>query len=569
MRIAQAVRTLCLAPVLAAVACTNNGSTSDAGNTSLCAAACATGLSCTQNADFPGAACTAPCNVDAGTGCPTGMVCAPQSTGAFCVHTCTTGPTAPACPDGLTCSTTGIGSVCVSPRESISSGINCAPPTLFVGPPAGPASDPGVCVNPRVTSALPAGDVQSLGVHQTGTPLLFTVPQGAIGFSIVSQAVDAGAFIVYQGFTLPNLPIPTPLLTPQGATFFDDISPPVDQTTANLTNASPNAYVGVLTFPNTTPALAIAEDGGLPGGSWTLVVSDYAHECLTIGCTDGGSASNTYDVSVLVRPGPFPATGHLAADIYIVSDTLDAGAALGTAQVQQFAARYAEFYAQAGVCISSVTLHDIPAWARAKYASLAVDDAELPCSDFRQMMTLAEPGTTMALFLVDELTATISPDAGTIVGLDGAIPGPATFNGTIAGGAVASLADLLSDTGCGVSFNPSCGPDVVAYVAAHETGHYLGLYHPTELTGDFFDPLVDTPACVCALCELNSTARAACSGANGAAPTLVLPAQCGQQTQECGGSDLLMFWILDNGSVGRFSPEQAAMVRANPLVTQP
>jgi hypothetical protein len=572
MRIAGSVHTLAASLLVLCVACKSSETTPDGGgNPGLCGAPCGTGLFCIQNADFPGAACTAPCVLDAGTGCPAGMVCAAQSTGNFCLRTC--GATAP-CAAGYSCSSTASGTVCVTTAAAASGGTSCPAPTLFVGTTPGPATDPGTCLNPRVTSALPAGAVQPLGIHETGTSLSFSVPAGAVGFSVVSQAVNVlSPIIVYQGLLIPNLPIPTPVLTPQGATFFDDLAAtPDDLTTLLLVNDSPSAYVGALTFPNTTPGLALALDGGLPGGTWSLVVGDYARECLSIpgGCSDGGTGSNTYDVSVVVKPGPLQATGHMAADVYLVSDTLDAGAAVSNPTVQRFANQYATFFAQSGVCVSSITFHDVPDWARAKYASLSVDDASLPCSDFRQMMTLAEPGATMALFLVDELLAGGLVSGQQVIGRDGAIPGPSTFNGTVGGGAAVSMADLFNTAQCGVGFNPFCGPDEVAYVSGHETGHFLGLYHPTEQTGTFFDTLVDTPACVCALCELSSSARAACGdNPDGGFPTQVLPESCNQATQECGGSNLLMFWILDQTSVGKFTPEQAAVIRANSLVTSP
>ena len=47
-----------------------------------------------------------------------------------------------------------------------------------------------------------------------------------------------------------------------------------------------------------------------------------------------------------------------------------------------------------------------------------------------------------------------------------------------------------------------CGADQVAYIAAHESGHYLGLYHTTEANAGIFDPLGDTPQCGLA-CDLD------------------------------------------------------------------
>ena len=34
----------------------------------------------------------------------------------------------------------------------------------------------------------------------------------------------------------------------------------------------------------------------------------------------------------------------------------------------------------------------------------------------------------------------------------------------------------------------------------------------------------------------------------------------------CGGGDDLMFWILDQGSLGTLTPQQQRVIRANPLV---
>lgn len=561
------------APLLLAVACTSSnpgpdGGTPDSGNpVSSCSTGCAAGLQCTTNSDFPTGACTAACTTPGTAGCRSGEVCAPLSTGNYCVQTCVSSAS---CPDGLVCATTVQGKVCLARGFALGSPTPCPAPTLVVGSTAGPAAPPSTCQTPRVPSSLPASDVQSLGTHQVGTQLSFSVPAGAVGMSLVSQAFAVESpFIVYQGTVLANLPVPSPLLTPSGATFFDDnASLPADPTSALFLVASPAPYTAALTFPGTSAALDVALDGGLPGGEWTLGVNDYAYECLSLGCDDGGTASNTYDVSVIVKPGPLPATGHMDVDIYLVSTTLDAGTAVSNSAVQRFASQYATFYAQAGVCVSTITLHDVPEWAKTQYASLSVDDADLPCGEFRQMFTLAEPGRTMELFLVDELLSGTKLGHGeSIVGLDGAIPGPATFNGTIAGGAAVSLADLLTTGGCGSGFSANCGPDLVAYVAGHETGHFLGLYHPSESGGDFFDPLVDTPACVCQLCQATSTAAAICgNNPDGGLASQVLPAICSGSTQECGGGNLLMFWIVDSASVGNISPQQAAVIRANPLI---
>jgi hypothetical protein len=478
----------------------------------------------------------------------------------------------------MACTGTSVGSVCLSVAAGIPTGASCSAAQLVVGTTPGPASDPG-CRMVQVSSSLPAGEVQSLGLAQVGTTLTFEVPAGSIGFSIISQAVSAQPTFDYGG-AVQNLAVPSPLNTPSGALFFTDFAtPPDDLTTTLLVSGLPSqgnaaAYAifsAALNFPNSSAGLFL--DGGLPSGTWSFGVNDYAAECaVTPGCS-GGSTMDTYETSVVVSPGPLPSPGTLAVDVYLVTTIVDAGVAVSDSAIRQFAARFSEFYAQAGICISTFTFHDVPAWARAKYDSVAVDYTDItldPCSDYHQLFTLAEPNRTIPLFFVDDLTAANVPPGDVILGVDGAIPGPPTFNGTVAGGAVVLATDLTSLADCSATFDVDCGPDRVAAIGAHESGHFLGLFHPTESEGTFFDPLIDTPACVCSLCETSPAAIAACGGnPDGGEPTIVDNHVCDGLSQQCGGAPYLMFWLLTGSTKGVFSAEESRVMRANPLIAAP
>jgi hypothetical protein len=561
--------------VLVLGACSSSSSPTDGGGQSSgCAAGCGTGLSCLENSDFPTGACTSTCS-PGGAACPGGTVCSPllSSGNNYCLQDCTSA----ACPSPLQCTGTADGRLCLAPSAAPNAPTTCAAPSVVVGTVAGPPSAPASCQNPRVSSALPAGDVQLLGTHLPGEAVSFNVPAGAVGFSIVSQAASGqNDFIDCPGQgTFANVPLPTPILLPGGGTFFDANENPLDSTTAPLLfilAGGQQPYAAALTFPNTSEGLVLAGGGGLPGGTWSFDVNDLANDLngLGLGACDAGTVRNSYDVQVVVTPGPLPSTGQIGLDIYLISKTLTAATVATSAGMQRFASRFSSVYANAGLCVTTLTLHDVPTWAQDAYASVDVDDTMVqdPCSDFRQMFILAEPGRTMALFFVDDITASGVPGGGKIVGQDGVIPGMATYNGTIAGGAVVLSTDLSATAGCGTALNvANCGPDEVALIAAHETGHFLGLVHPTEDTGDAFDPLVDTASCVCALCETNPSKAANCSV--GASPTVVDNTVCSGTTQQCGGANLLMFWLLTSSMDGSISPEQAAVMRSNPLISAP
>jgi hypothetical protein len=563
--------------LLLVAACSGSSSVTDSGTppNASCLSGCGNGLSCVQNSDFPTGTCTAVCAGN--SGCPSGTTCSPtlSSGQSYCLQDCTSS----ACSGTQVCTITADGRVCLPASEAVASPISCAPPQLLMGATAGPGSDPG-CRTPVVPSALAAGDVQDLGSHSPGTQVSFTVPAGAAGFSIISQASSGQNAFLDCGpgvGVLANVPVPSPILTPAGGTFFDYSNfiqfAPLDLTTAPLVFFSVGGqqpYTAALTFPNTTAGLNITLDGGLPGGQWTFDVNDYANQFAGPGGCDAGTLRNTYDVQVVVTPGPLPATGQLAVDVYLVTNTLTAGSAVSSPVIQAFASRYASFYANAGLCVSSMTFHDVPTWALNKYRSVNVDDTvdQDPCSDFRQMFTLASGGRSMALFFVDDLVATGEPPGDTIVGKDGAIPGVASYNGTIAGGSVVLASDLFANANCTSVYEPTvCGSDTVATISAHETGHFLGMFHPTEATGDAFDPISDTASCVCALCETDPSSLANCS--DGGQATVVDNAVCSGATQLCGGSNLLMFWILTTDMRGDISPQEAAVMRANPLISAP
>ncbi len=522
---------------------------------------CKSGLICFGAAQgFPGGYCTAGCAASPAD-CTTGA-CVDIAGSPLCAPQCTSDST---CRQDYGCCGQ-LGNVCV---------------------PVG-ACPPGACQLPVVQSSLPtrsaadttalAGPVSiPLGSNVVvDTALSFSVPDGTGSVSIVHQARIANLEVVFNGQVVDNSAVPLKVFFPDGGIAYDDVpSTPISSspdggadysgTYAFFSNYAPST--AVFTFPNTTSSL----NAGVPSGTWSFKVNDFANECAkyVTGCSDGGSTTNTYDVGVLLRPG---SGSTLNTDFYIVADLTTRSGQLLTAQnaqtdpsVQRFVQTYQGILAAHGMTVN-VRFWDVDAVSRSLYGTSIVATNTGPCDPLDQMFLLsaAHPGNTANIFLVQSMRSSSTSGGNTIVGIDGTIPGPSSLNGTVHSGAVVAAADMFTQStgsACSGLVNlAQCGADRVAYIAAHETGHYLGLFHTTEQNGGDFDTLSDTGKCPCIPCSGASVTS--CTGSN---PPLVNASQCVSAT--CQGGDNLMFWLLDAFvSQGKLSAQQDQVMRLNPAV---
>ena len=318
-----------------------------------------------------------------------------------------------------------------------------------------------------------------------------------------------------------------------------------------------------MTVPNTSSALQyVADHGGVPSGTWSVVVNDYAAECKALGppgCLvgDGTTAypDGRYDVKVLVKPGAVASTGTMDVNLHLVTNRYTAASAAADPSMARMRETLATYLARAGIALGAVNFVDESATVKARYAAgVSVDDLS-PCGEVATVLRLAVPGNAMSLFLVNSLTTSLG--GFTVVGQDGTIPGPATVGGTVASGALVSIEDLtltITPTSCqGAIDLRACGADMTAYIGAHETGHFLGLYHVTESAGTLFDPVKDTPLCQVSVCAPGKVE--------------VVNAECVDPASTCGGGDNLMFWLVDQVlSTGTISAQQSSIVRASPAV---
>ncbi|TMB07502.1 MAG: hypothetical protein E6J64_04910 [Deltaproteobacteria bacterium] len=443
--------------------------------------------------------------------------------------------------------------------------------TTLAGPASQPACDP-TAVTPARPSVLAT---QQLNTNAVGTQLSVQIPAGTGSLSIYSQGVSVPiTSVTLNGSTkLPNSVVPTLVRDPSNALLFDDLPPPpADASGQPIFYGGSSPFSGTMTVPNTSFMLEhTALSGGLTPGQWKFTVNDFAQECTQVNNCTGGGTTDSYDLRVYLKPGIAPATGTVDFAFYfvppLIGGQISFSAAPTDARFQRMLSSLAQIYARAGICIGKVTLYDMQPWVKSSpdfNANINIDD-ETPCSPLSRLFTLSQPGNQINIFLVNGFK-NAAGSAINIVGIDGTIPGPSSIGGTVSSGAAANGSDLIDTRNCGSTFSPAtCGPDAVAYIVAHEAGHFMGLYHTTEQAGDSFDSLSDTSKCACSDCAPTAS-RNACGATS--SPTLMFKRYCVSPASlpACGGGNNLMFWFLDVESNGTVSPQQGQVMRANPMV---
>jgi len=457
---------------------------------------------------------------------------------------------------------------------------------------------------PPQPSALPtlpvaAGPGQSQAIHfgvkTTGQTVTFEVPPDTASVTIVEQAASQVVPLTVRGglSSAPNTPVPLSIdVASVGRIFYDVPMPPdtafpvVDGITVLDPLAAPSlavyflssgAWTGALTLPNTSVAIpGTVAPAGVPAGTWTVEVNDWAAECRAfpfLGCSATTLTPSVYDVTVILKPAAASSSALKVVFYLVTNGGLTAANAAGDGRIQRLEWAARQVFAGAGIT-PAFEYRDVPIDLRLRYATGVDSNSTGVCGGLGQLLQLAAPGNQLNVFLVDRIRDTSGGPS--VVGIDPIVPGPASFGGTPASGVLVSI-DYLGlvrpgSLGCvpGQLSIGDCGNDVTAAIVAHEAGHFLGLYHTTEGIGTIVDPIGDTATCFCQRC---GAAPSQCQGLGQTDPQVASPyrmmvtdclAPAG--SVPCGGGDNLMFWLLDVDSKGLLTAEQAAVMRASPLV---
>ncbi len=250
-------------------------------------------------------------------------------------------------------------------------------------------------------------------------------------------------------------------------------------------------------------------------GTWTLGLYISASDlpttvsCAAINRIGDTAATNTVDVNLV-----FVGVDGLSAG-------LNAQSGAGHEGLQSALTTLDDLWSDLGLAVGNVRYTDFDG-ATDTYTT--IEGAE----EFGDLLRTASDGPELTFFFVQDIDL---GDGASILGLSGGPPGVAGYGGTSKSGVVINAADL------------DASPDEIALIMAHEGGHFLGLFHPTEkdLTG--VDPLDDTPEC-------------SDSDGDGA----LTSAECAGS-----GAENVMWPTAQVGTATTFSADQGWVVARNPI----
>ena len=282
---------------------------------------------------------------------------------------------------------------------------------------------------------------------------------------------------------------------------------------ANEFQALSGIYFGGIN-PTVVPAHADFADQ-LVGGDHTYVLDSGAAEVCSY-LLEEESWGTTIDLNVYLAgvPGITPENAARHGDL------------------QAVLAQFEHVYAQAEIELGEVRYYTFDDDVVSRYAVIR---SEGDVGALVEHTAMPGPSYDEALSLNVVFTRQFS--MGGAIGISLGLPGPAALHGTRMSGVVFT-GEFIGSTFRDGGGNMADGNVYTGNVLAHEVGHYLGLFHTSEVNGASFDPLRDTDEC-----------------------------RSRQFPEGCPDITNLMFPLARSDN-GELSPLQASVVRANPLTKE-
>lgn len=472
-----------------------------------CTAAVGAGAFCGQAAGYPDGYCSISCLA---TACPPGGTCVAFSpTDHDCLSACTGNA---GCRSGYYCFDLGggAGGVCT---PKCTTDADCGDPSLACEQSSGlcvPKPTGGSGTTTETIDLTPGGPIP-VGTNVLTARLVVTIPSDAVSVDFIGQAISdpTARVVVYRiEQTTDDFATSTRLYDYASISNLIRVLPP----------AGPGAF-SVL-YPNS------------PGAPFA---TSSASTTVKVGIRLLASRPTTASVSAIIKHAPSPvlAQGQVDLNLFFVGvPGLDATSARTDARFQQVFDRLKTIWAQTGITVGTVSYLDITGADAARYSDL--HDADLGSL----MMLSQNPGArdnALNVFFVHTITGG-SLNGYIILGESAGIPG-VPVRGTSGSGMAVTMADFPG------------GLDEIADTWAHEGGHWLGLFHPTESAGTSFDPLPDTPECPRAPYDTN-------------ADGIMEPVEC-----QMHGAENEMFWT-STASIphASLSANQSFVMLRNPAV---